>query len=199
MNQLRQEIEQIVSISDQEWRNIASKFTFQTIPKGHTIHRSGDVFSKTYYIKNGTARSYLTDSDGKEFTWQLYFRDNASTVKNQFLDDSASYYEQEGSFLNFETLEDSEFYVIGISELDEIFNLDKKFEKMARMYMHNNFFSPMYKRTLSVMSENAETRYQRLLKEHPNVFQHVKAYHVASFLGIAPQTLSKIRKMNLGE
>jgi len=194
MKQLRQEIEKLVSINDQEWSQIESQFTLVAIPKGQIIHQAGEIFSKTFYIKSGSARAFLIDSQGKDFTWQLYFRDSTSSGNNHFLDDSVSYYEQKGSFLSFETLEDSQFYVIDNSTLDEFFNSDKKFEKMARRYLHDNLFSPMYKRTLSIMSEDAQTRYNRLIKDHPNIFQHVKAYHVASYLGIAPQTLSKIRK-----
>nr|WP_086939857.1 Crp/Fnr family transcriptional regulator [Thaumasiovibrio occultus] len=199
MEQLRQEVEKLVTLSDEEWAFIASKFTYRQIPKDQIIHPAGEIFSKTFYIQSGVARAYLVDPQGKEFTWQLYFRDATSAGSNHFLDDSVSYYEQQGSFLTFETLEDTELYEIEISELDRLFDADPKFEKMARMYMHDHFFTPMYKRTLSVMTEDAQTRYARLLAEHPNIFQYVKAYHVASYLGVAPQTLSKLRKMNLGE
>ncbi|ROV58965.1 Crp/Fnr family transcriptional regulator [Vibrio ponticus] len=199
MDHLRKEIEKIVSINDREWAVIKSKFTYIQFARGEVIHRAGEIFSQAFYIESGVARSFLVDSEGKDFTWQLYFRDQTSTGSNHFLDDSVSYYENQGSFLSFEALEDCGFYVIGIAELDQLFAQDKKFEKMARMYMHNNLFSPMYKRTLSIMSEDAPSRYQRLIAEHPNVFEYVKAYHVASYLGIAPQTLSRIRKMNLDE
>ncbi len=197
MKKLRQEVEQLTPIFDHEWQQIESIFTLKQLKKGTVIHSAGDVFNQSYYIKNGLARSYLVDSSGKELTWQLYFRDDSSHGNNHFLDDSVSHYEQEASFLTFEVLEDSEFYMTEITALDRLFNSHIKFEKLARMYLHTTFFAPMYKRALSAVSEDATARYKRLLQEHPNVFKKVKAYHIASYLGIAPQTLSKIRQNEL--
>ncbi len=197
MEQLRQEVEQLIPICQQEWQQIESLFIYKQFNKGQVIHSAGDVFSQSYYIKSGLARSYLVDASGKELTWQLYFRDDSSAGNNHFLDDSVSHYEQEPSFLSFEVLEDSTFYMAEIAALDQLFSSDIKFEKLARMYLHKTFFSPMYKRALSALSEDATTRYKRLLKEQPNVFNKVKAYHIASYLGITPQTLSKIRKNEL--
>ncbi len=194
MTHLRQEIEKIISVSDREWNYIESQFSYQSLPKGETIHHAGDIFSSIYYILEGVARSYVIDLNGKDFTWQLYFRDDLSEAKNHFIDDSVSYYEQAPSMLNFETLEPCKFAVIDISALDALFDTNKKWQYLARMYKLKNLYAPMYKRSLSIMTEDATTRYERLLDEHPNIFDKVKAYHVASYLGITPQTLSKIRK-----
>ena len=194
MNQLRYEIEKFITVTDQEWKLITRNFTYQKIPKGEIIHNAGEIFNSIYYILEGVARSYVIDLDGKDFTWQLYFKDDSSAGKNHFIDDSVSYYEQVPSLLHFETLEDCEFAIIKIANLDRLFNRDKKWQYLARMYKLSNLYAPMYKRSLSIMTENAQDRYKRLLQEHPNIFDKVKAYHIASYLGIAPQTLSKIRK-----
>ena len=60
--------------------------------------------------------------------------------------------------------------------------------------IHDTWYASTYKRVLSLMGESAEERYVRLLKEYPTIFEKVKSYHIASYLGIAPQTLSKLRK-----
>ncbi len=58
----------------------------------------------------------------------------------------------------------------------------------------DTWYASTYKRVISLMSESAEERYERLLREYPTIFSKVKSYHIASYLGIAPQTLSKLRK-----
>lgn len=194
MLDLRQELEKQIAVSDEEWGYISSKFKPKSAKKGEIVHYAGDIFSDIWYIKSGLARSYFIDNNGKDFTWQLYFNDESMSKLNLFMDDSVSYYEQTGSLVSFEILEDAEFEVISIHDLDEIFDSDPKWQKFGRMMIHDTWYASTYKRVLSLMSESAEERYDRLLKEYPTIFQKVKSYHIASYLGIAPQTLSKLRK-----
>ncbi len=194
MQHLRNELEKIVPISDDEWELVTSKFRSRSVKKGNTIHHAGEIFSSAWYLKSGLARSFFIDINGKELTWKLYFRDESLHVNNLFIDDSVSYYENEPSLLNFEVLEDSEFEVISMKELDLLLNQDKKWQYMARIFKHNTFYASTYKRAISIMSESAQQKYDRLLREYPNIFAKVKSYHIASYLGIAPQTLCKLRK-----
>ncbi len=95
--------------------------------------------------------------------------------------------------LNFEILEDSVFYVASLDDLDKFISQDKKWEHLARLWLHDTYFAATYKRVISLMSETVAEKYERLLEEYPSIFDHVKSYHIASYLGIAPQTLSKLK------
>ena len=194
MTYLRKELEKSIEITDEEWDFISSKFNPKSVKKGEIVHYAGDIFSDIWYIKSGLARSYFIDNNGKDFTWQLYFNDDSMNKINLFMDDSVSYYEQSGSLMSFEVLEDAEFFVISIADLDKIFDMNMKWQHFGRMMIHDTWYASTYKRVLSLMGESAEERYERLLKEYPTIFEKVKSYHIASYLGIAPQTLSKLRK-----
>ena len=191
---LRKELEKSIDITDEEWEFIRSKFKQRSAKKGEIVHYTGDVFSDIWYIKSGLARSYFIDNNGKDFTWQLYFNDESMSKLNLFMDDSVSYYEQSPSLVSFEILEDAEFEVISIDDLDAIFNMDMKWQHFGRMMIHDTWYASTYKRVISLMSETAQERYDRLIEEYPTIFEKVRSYHVASYLGIAPQTLSKLRK-----
>lgn len=194
MKYLKKLITKHINIDKEEWNELTSKFKQVTIKKGTTISYAGDIFSDFYFIKNGLARSYFTDLNGKDFTWQIYFRGKSKYGLNYFMDDSVSYYENDGSMLHFEALEDSVFYKISLKEMDNFLNnADKKWEHLARIWLHDTYFSSTYKRVISLMSEDVEQRYERLLLEYPNIFNRVKSYHIATFLGVAPQTLSKLK------
>ena len=193
---LRKELEKLIMITDTEWAYVESFFKSKSAQKGDIIHHAGEIFSHVWYIKSGLARSYFIDENGKDFTWQLYFNDESMNKLNLFMDDSVSYYEQTGSLVSFEILEDAEFFVISIEDLDKIFDMNKKWQQLGRRMIHDVWYASTYKRVISLMSESAEERYIRLLKEYPNIFSKVKSYHIASYLGIAPQTLSKLRKMD---
>jgi len=194
MRYLRKMIENFIRVTDEEWDFILSKFEKKIMKKGDIVHQAGDIFGEFWFIKSGLARSYFTDLSGKDFTWQLYFRGKSKHGLNHFMDDSVSYYEKEGSLLHFEILEDSTFYVVGLDIMEEFLQTDKKWEHLARIWLHDTYFSATYKRVISLMSENTQEKYERLLSEYPSIFNHIKSYHIASFLGVAPQTLSKLKK-----
>ena len=193
MKYFRKLVEQYIIVNDKEWDAICAKVKKRKVLKNTLIHRSGEVFADIWFVKSGLSRSYFTDVNGKDFTWQLYFRGRTKYGLNHFLDDSVSFYENEGSMLNFETLEDSVFYTLSLTELDAIITDSKKWEHLARIWLHDTYFASTYKRVISLMSETAKERYERLLNEYPSITTQVKSYHIASYLGIAPQTLSKLK------
>jgi len=195
MKYFKKLITKYISIDKKEWNELSSKFQQVSINKGTIISNAGDIFSDIYFIKSGLARSYFTDLNGKDFTWQIYFRGKSKYGLNHFMDDSVSYYENDASMLHFEALEDSIFYKISLKEMDNFLNnADKKWEHLTRIWLHDTYFSSTYKRVISLMSENVEQRYERLLLEYPDIFNRVKSYHIATFLGVASQTLSKLKK-----
>lgn len=199
MNKLRIKLEDIIKISDIEWNNIIPLFHNKAINKKTIIQRQNEVFNDLYYLKSGTARSYFIDYTGKEITWQLYFNDNSSTLINLLLDDSISHYENTGTPLTFEALEDCEFSVISLSKLEALYQSDNKWQYLGRIISHNSYFKTTFERSLSLLSSSAPKRYQDLIAKHPFILNAFKSHIIASYLGVAPQTLSKIKKLNLGE
>ncbi len=193
MRYFRKMIEHFIQVKDKEWKLACERFKTITVKKGTIVHHAGEIFSEIWFIKSGLARSYFIDVNGRDFTWQLYFRGKSKHGLNHFMDDSVSYYEKTGSLLNFEILEDSVFYVTTLDELDKFISIDKKWEHLARIWLHDTYFAATYKRVISLMSETTSQRYERLLEEYPSIFNQVKSYHIASYLGVAPQTLSKLK------
>ncbi|KID56955.1 Crp/Fnr family transcriptional regulator [Pseudoalteromonas luteoviolacea] len=193
MKYFRKLVEHYIPVDDEEWAKACGIFDIKYVKKGTTVHHAGEVFSEIWFIKSGLARSYLSDLNGKDHTWQLYFRGKSKHGLNHFMDDSVSFYEKTGSMLSFEIIEDSVFYVTSLDALDKLISQDEKWGLLARIWIHNTYYSATYKRVLSLMSESAAQRYERLLDEYPYIFKQVKSYHIASYLGIAPQTLSKLK------
>ena len=193
MKYFRKLVEQYISVDDKEWSLACDGFNKISVKKGTIVHQAGDVFSDIWFIKSGLARSYFTDKNGRDFTWQLYFRGKSKHGLNHFMDDSVSFYENSGSMLNFEVLEDAVFYVISLDELDKFISKDKKWEHLTRVWFHDTYYAATYKRVISLMSETVGERYERLLEEYPRIFKQIKSYHIASYLGVAPQTLSKLK------
>ena len=193
MKYFRKMVESFILVSEKEWLQASKIFNKISVKKGTVIHQEGDIFSEIWFVKSGLARSFFIDINGKEYTWQLYFRGKSKHGLNHFMDDSVSFYEKKGSMLSFEILEDATFYVAPLEDLDEFISKDKKWEHLARIWLHDTYYAATYKRVISLMSETAKEKYTRLNEEYPSIFEHVKSYHIASYLGIAPQTLSKLK------
>jgi CRP-like cAMP-binding protein len=194
MEGLRTRFEKIINITDEEWKQIKQLFTSVSFKRKTIIQRQGTVFDDFYYLESGTARSYFLDYDGTEITWQLYFNTESSKLINIFLDDSISHYHQIGTPLTFEALENCEFSVVPLAKMEELFQSEIKWQYLGRMISHSVYYKSSFDRALALLSKSAPERYMELVNSHPTIFNLFKSHIIASYLGIAPQTLSKIRK-----
>jgi len=193
MHVLKQNLEEFVTISDEEWEEISKLFTYRHFGKSAMIYQGGEIMDTVFYLSKGVAKSYIYDADHKEFIWQIYYNHPKSCTKNALLEDCVSYYEKTPSLLNFEALEDVECYEISREDLETLYESDIKWQYMGRM-LTQGAFGNAYKRVVSIMTQDATTRFTDLLKTYPDIFDYVKAYHIAAYLGITPQSLSRLRK-----
>ncbi len=104
-----------------------------------------------------------------------------------------SFFKSEANIINFEALEDSELILITKEQFDQ---MGDEIEAASHAFRHllAEFAMKMSRRVMSIHNESAEFRYLKLLEEHPLIFQKAKLSHIASFLGITQQSLSRIRK-----
>lgn len=94
---------------------------------------------------------------------------------------------------NIEALEDSELLLLSHTDYDLIFDTVPKFERFIRLLLQNNFIASQ-RRLISSISQSAEERYTTLINSNPEILKRVPQHMIASYLGITPETLSRIRK-----
>ncbi|QPH41489.1 Crp/Fnr family transcriptional regulator [Pedobacter endophyticus] len=146
----------------------------------------GERSNTIYFIVSGAARIYYLDRDGKETnTWFLF--------ENELLISVYSFYTGNPSFEYIETLEDCELIAVRREKLDEMYLKFLEFNfsgrKLTEYYHMRNELQGNELRMLS-----AKERYENLLQRSPQLFQRVSLGHIASYLGISQETLSRIRK-----
>lgn len=196
---LKQQLEKVIDISSKEWQEISSHFIKRTFAKSETIFQSGEIMDVVFYLASGVANAYVINDDGKAFIWQIYYNHPDQGIKNALLDDCVSYDERTPSLLNFEALEETECYEISRAYLEKLYTTDIKWQYLGRM-LTQSAYANAYRRVISSMTRDAASRLEELLRDHPNIFERVKAYHVAAYLGITPQSLSRLRKnITIGE
>lgn len=158
----------------------------KTVSKGEIFLKEGQKCDHLYYLQNGFIRVYYLDLQGNEVTHWFCGKDAMITSPFSFL-------KEEKNILFFEALEDSEMVLVSRNQQQKLI---EALPKLGQSFRHINaeFAMVLSRRIMSIHTETAEERYLNLMKEHPLLFQKAKLSHIASFLGITQQSLSRIRK-----
>ena len=144
------------------------------------------ICSHQTYVLKGAFRSYFVNHKGVEYTIQF-------AIEDWFISDFNSYVNQSPASLFVEAMEDSTVQQIAYSDVEELCNINPKFERFFRLVAQKSFaFSQ--RRVLSNLGNSAEERYLEFFNLYPLIVQRVPQYALASYLGMSPEFLSKIRK-----
>lgn len=171
--------------SDDENEFISIVKTLRVI-KRQFIVQPRFVCNHQTYVVNGALRSYFITDSGEDHTIQF-------AIDDWFISDFNSYISQEPASLYVEALEDSVIQQIEYSDVEELCSNNSKFERYFRLVAQKAFaFSQ--RRILSNLNKSAEERYLEFQSNYPDIVQRVPQYTLASYLGMSPEFLSKIRK-----
>jgi len=153
--------------------------------KGTVLIREGQHVSKIYFVTDGCLRSYCIDKNGKEHTLQF-------AVKNWWISDYIAIHNNESATLTVECLKESNVIEFNAKELDGVLTLFPEYEPFQRHLLERHVVS-LHKRILNQLQLTALERYDLFLKQYPNIEQFTRNYHIASYLGITQESLSRIR------
>lgn len=179
-------IERYVTLSNEDKGFIHKAFRLVQLKKKKDVHRNGDVCQQISFVVEGCLRSYSIDEKGNEHVMQLAF-------ENHWIADLYSFISQEPSQLDIETIEPVKLLTIAQYELEQLYDDVPKLERFFRILFQNAYVHAQ-RRLGNRMSTSASVRYQKLVVEHPDVLQRVPLLYIASYLGITPESLSRIRK-----
>jgi CRP-like cAMP-binding protein len=157
----------------------------RTLPKGEILIRQGQAVKKTFFVTSGCLRSFCIDKNGKEHT--LLF-----AIKDWWISDYIAIYTDELATLTVECLTESKVIEFNAKELDGIHARFPEFESYQRHNLERHVVS-LHKRILNQLQLSAPERYDLFLAQYPDIEQHTRNFHIASFLGITQQSLSRIR------
>ena len=185
MRELINKIKSSIHLSSEAEEFLFSISKEKTILKGETLIRQGQTVKKTFFVTNGCLRSYCTDKNGKEHTLQF-------AIKNWWISDFIAIYNNELATLTVESITDSNIIEFNAKELDKIHSLFPEFEAFQRKNLERHVVS-LHKRILNQLQLTAPERYDLFLEKYPDIEQNIPNYHIASYLGITQQSLSRIR------
>lgn len=164
---------------------IQTFFIREELPKGHILFRQGETCNTVYFIEHGFARIYYFSESGREITAEFFSEKSSVTAKDSFfLHKPTIYY--------CELMEDSVIYFISYSELESLIDNNHEFSKFV-IQIILKFAKDMTEYIANLKFQTAEERYNALITNNPTILQRVSLGHIASYLGITQETLSRIR------
>ena len=172
--------------TEDEIEIITSVFHKVEAKKGTILLQPGDHVTEHYYILSGCLRAFHIDEHGKEHTVQF-------GIKDWWISDYTAFFTKSKSIMTIEVLQEAVLYRISESDKEFLYSKIPKIEHFFRVKLEKAF-AAFQGRILRNLSQNAKERYLNFIEKYPNIEKLVKNYHIASYLGITTESLSRIRK-----
>ncbi|WP_121353059.1 Crp/Fnr family transcriptional regulator [Flavisolibacter nicotianae] len=175
-----------VQLTEEEKELAKTFFLPKKLRKRQYLLQEGDISKYVAFVEKGTLRSYTVDERGVEHIIQFAF-------EGWWIGDMYSFITNEPSTYNIDALEDCELLLLSQQAEEQMFEKIPKMERFFRILVQNSLIATQ-RRLVGSLSQTAEERYNDLVASCPTIPQRVPQHMMASFLGITPETLSRIRK-----
>ncbi|TDO26285.1 Crp/Fnr family transcriptional regulator [Sediminibacterium goheungense] len=185
MEQIKEYFKQAFTITDKDWQIFSSKLSKKEFAKKTQILCAGNIENYLSFIEKGIVRFYIPDEDN-EVTFSFAFEKVFVSGYDSFLTRSPSVY-------NIETLTPTTVWRLSFDDLQNIYETTHIGNTIGRKASEDLFIKKS-KRELSLLTQTAEERYLNLFTEQPHLLQLIPLKYIASYIGITPQALSRIRK-----
>jgi len=173
-------------ISEQQWEELKDYIELQTFPKNEYFMSQGKVCRKLAFISEGVMRYCMFRDDGSDIT--CFFM-----CENDFVGDPESFISQKPSDKNLQALTDCQLIVISFENMHKILQHVPNAPQINAAIDHYVMMKMLYQRTF-LLNLDATVRYREFMREYSHVLQRIPLSYVANFLGIAQQSLSRLRK-----
>lgn len=183
---LKHYIHSLIPMPSDKLQLLAEGFEYTEFPKHDFLLQEGKISKATYFVQEGLIRSYTHDNNGEEVTTHIY---TAPCFTNDFL----SFFKQQACSENFQALSPCKVWQMSFEDVQRYFHTYPEFREFGRMMLVSNY-AILHARMIGMIKDTAETRYQKLIQQHPDLFKHVPLKIIASYLGITDSSLSRIRK-----
>ncbi|MCW3116069.1 MAG: Crp/Fnr family transcriptional regulator [Chitinophagaceae bacterium] len=184
--ELFKNIRQKIAITEKEEDICRSLFIPKKFRKKQYLLQQGDVCKYTAFVEKGLLRSYIIDDKGTELIMQF-------APEGWWIGDLYSSLTGEVTEYNIDAIENTETLLLTNQGYEQLMQQAPVFERYFRLLIQNSFIA-MQRRLKGNIILNAEEKYKNFIHLYPNIVQRVPQHNIASFLGITPESLSRIRR-----
>ena len=185
IRRIKSSIDPIVLLTDEELSLCCDSFEVKTFNKNEFFLKEGQVCNYIGFVNEGVLIYIKSMDNGDEITTDFAFKDDWVTVNASRLNNSPS-------LINIKAIKNSEIFVIKQQDLSGLYLRIPKLERLGRILIEQAYLK-IVQQSLDLQTLSAKDRYESLLHKYPAIFQQVPLYHIATYLGIAPKSLSRIR------
>lgn len=189
MYRFRKYLESIVDLEEKDWTLFASKLVCREFPKRTLLLEVGQIENHISFVETGGVRLFIPkEEEEKEVTFGFSFENELISAYDSFLTQSPSTYQ-------LETLSNTLLWSISYTDLQEIYDATQLGDRVGR-YAAERLFLIKSSREQSLLNETSDERYLNLLRDRPNLITQIPLKYIASYIGVTPQALSRVRKRN---
>ena len=189
MNELLDYLKKDNSISSEIENKLNGIITEKLLVKGELVLTDNSIKKEHIFVARGCLRSFYKTEDGKEYTLQF-------AIKNWWISDYITLYTDDKSIVSIESLTHSKILVLDKNQVDTLYNEYPPFEAFQRKNFEKRT-ATLQKRILSLLTLSAADKYNKFIQDYADFEKIIPNYQIASYLGITPQSLSRIRKESI--
>ena len=186
---LRNFLTKYVNLSDVELEDIANRFKSKVVKKNNYLLRQGDTCKDLVFVQKGCLRLYYLKDDIEVSVWFAFQHSSAIEIYSFISENPSDYFLQ--------AIEDSEILYLPKAELNKLYQHHPKMQEMMRNFWEDVILN-LINRFTSLQKDSAEKRYLDLLNK-PAYLETIPQKYLASFIGVTPTSLSRIRKKIIKE
>jgi CRP/FNR family transcriptional regulator, anaerobic regulatory protein len=179
-------ISSIISLTNIERKDLLAAIEFMVLKRNDHFLVEGQICNSIAFINSGSIIYYKTTNEGVEITTDF-------ALEGDWVTNNLSRLTNSKSLINIKALSDTELIVIPNMTLNNLYEKHTKFEKIGRIIMEQAYIQ-LVQLSIDLQILSAKERYLKLLKTKPKIMQNIPLHHIATYLGIAPKSLSRIRK-----
>lgn len=188
MLSLLQEIERLIQgypkLSQELYQYLFDNLKQSEFPKNHRILNQGEICRNVYFLENGLIRQFINEGNREVNTW--------FSKGGEFMTSMASFLKNQAATESIQTIEKTKVYWLSYDKLQEIYLRYPEFNLVGRLLIEK-YYLEQEQRILMLQNLSAKEKIDLLMTRNPWMFQRIPLNHLASYLGITKETLSRLR------
>jgi CRP-like cAMP-binding protein len=182
-------VTRIAPISESDMALLMPKLQCKTVKKHEFLLQEGETCRNIYFLVNGFFRMFYVDYEGNDINYRF-------TCEHNFLVDFQSFLLQKPSHFNWEAMQNSEILVLSFTDVHTLYAASPAWNNFGRLIAQHVYLQ-LNERVEMLLFMSPEERYKYLMDTRPELFSQISQFHISSYLGIKPESLSRLRKRML--